>query len=348
MTEPHPPLSFSRVFKVVLPVALVGIAAYWWSSRLESAARREMADNNFARILGSATTLASSKMRFPDKDGDLVADPPADEECVAPEALKFSYVAGEEESVPAETWDPLIKALAEKTGREVTYVHYSTTEEQLAALKKGEVHIIGLNTGAVPAAVGQYGFVPVCTLGHEDGTFGYTMKLLVPADSDIKKPADIRGHKVTFTRPDSNSGCKAPLVLLREFELLPDQDYDWGFSMGHDESIKGVAAKDFDAAPVASDMLARAIENGEVEEGAIRTIYESERFPPAAIGYAYNLTPELREAISETLLNFNWKGTPLQEAFAAEATKFVPVNYKDDWANIRRIDQTVAQAQKGA
>ncbi|HEY3391952.1 MAG TPA: phosphate/phosphite/phosphonate ABC transporter substrate-binding protein, partial [Lacipirellulaceae bacterium] len=220
--------------------------------------------------------------------------------------------------------------------------------EQLKALRDGELHIVGLNTGAVPLAVQRDGFVPLCTFGREDGSYGYTMKVLVPADSPIKKLADVKGHKVTFTRPDSNSGCKALLVLLsEEYDLQPDRDYTWGFSLGHEESIKDVAAEEAQVAPVASDILARMVEQGEVDPDAFRSIHESERFPPATIGVAYNLTPELRDAIRQTLLGVDLRGTGVEGEFGAEVTKLVPVNYKQDWANARRIDQLAAQSRKG-
>src|SRR6185295_18309900 len=164
----------------------------------------------------------------------------------------------------------------------------------------------------VPSAVQQAGFVPLYTFGHEDGTYGITMQVLVPADSPIKKLEDVKGHKITFTRPDSNSGCKALLTLLNEKGMQPDVDYGWGFSTGHEESIKGVAAKEYEATPVASDILQRMIKSGEVDEKAIRTVYESDRFPPATIGLVYNLTPELRTAIHDTLKDFNLKGTGLE------------------------------------
>ena len=45
---------------------------------------------------------------------------------------------------------------------------------------------------------------------------------------------------MTFTRLDSNSGFKAPLVLLMdEYHFMPDRDYQWGFSQSHEDSIKG-------------------------------------------------------------------------------------------------------------
>jgi phosphonate transport system substrate-binding protein len=173
--------------------------------------------------------------------------------------------------------------------------------------------------------------------------------VLVPADSPIKILADIKGHKVTFTRPDSNSGCKALLVLLRDdYDLQPDRDYTWGFSRGHEESIKDVTAGEAQVAPVASDILTRMVEQGEVDPDAFRSIHESERFPPATIGVAYNLTPELRGAIQETLDGFELRGTGLEgKLFGADVTRIVPVNYKQDWANARKIDQLAAQSRKG-
>jgi phosphonate transport system substrate-binding protein len=338
----------ARILKVVLPVAVVGFAAYVWATRLEPTAREQLSANVFARMLSANAAASGTAMSYADKDGDFVADSPDDPaQCIAPEVLVFSFVAGDVESVPEAGWKEVLAALAEKAGREVKYIHYTTVDEQLAALKKGDLHIAGLNTGIVPVAVQRDGFVPLCTFGREDGSYGYTMQLLVPADSPIKDIAGIKGHKVTFTRPDSNSGCKAPLVLLKDHDMQPDRDYAWGFSLGHEESIKGVAAKELEAAPVASDILARMVERGEIDANAVRSIYESERFPPATIGIAYNLTPELRDAIRGALLGFDLTGTGLEGEFGADATKLVPVNFKNDWANTRRIDELIAQARAG-
>jgi len=192
------------------------------------------------------------------------------------------------------------------------------------------------------------GFVPVCTLGRADGNYGYTMKIIVPADSDIQKVEDIRGHRMTFTRPRSNSGYKAALVLLMDdYHMQIERDYDWGFSYGHDNSIRRVASHEFEAAAVASDLLDRMVARGEIKADAIRSIYESEKFPPGAIGYAYNLMPELRTGICAVLLDFDWSGTGLEKEFGpAGATQFVPISYKDDWGNVRRVDTALAKARQ--
>jgi len=348
LNNPRPSSSPGRILAIVLPVAVVGLIAYWWSQSLESKARGDIAPSIMGRMF-TAEPMPTGGMAFPDTDSDMVADPPTDPAKVNnPDTLVFSYVATEEGGPPEDAWKELAAALKAKTGKEVKISHYKAADEQLDALKKGELHIVGLNTGLVQNAVEQAGFVPLCTLGKADGTWGYTMEFLVPAGSSIKKPEDIKGHKVTFTRLDSNSGCKAPLVLLKDkYNLLPERDYKFGFSQGHEDSIKRVAAKEFEVVPVASDILARMEENKEIEPAAVVSIYKSERFPPATIGYAYNLAPELRDGIRDTLLKFEWKGTGLEKQFGPEGKeKFVAVNYKDDWANTRRIDQVIVEARK--
>lgn len=349
-SEPARPFSLARILMLVLPVAIVLIAAFVWSKQLVPTAQKQMSENVFARMLSTNAAAQNAPMSFADKNGDLVADSPEDPaECNSPDVLVFSFVAAENESAPEEAWKELLGALGDKAGRDVKYVHFSSVSDQMAALRNGEVHVVGLNTGVVPMAVERDGFVPLCTFGHEDGSYGYTMELLVPADSSLKGIKDLRGHKITFTRPDSNSGCKALLVLLKnDFDMRPDQDYQWGFSLGHEESIKGIANKELEAAPVASDILARMIEQQEISADAVRSIYTSERFPPATIGYVYNLAPELRDAIRETLVDYDLTGTGLEGQFGADIVKLVPVNYKDAWANARRINQVVADARAGS
>jgi hypothetical protein len=50
----------------------------------------------------------------------------------------------------------------------------------------------------------------------------------------------------------------------------------------------------------------------------------------------------LAEKIKTALLTFNWSGSGLERQFAGTgATKFVPVNYKDDFEWTRLIAESV-------
>jgi phosphonate transport system substrate-binding protein len=335
--------SIGRVLLVVVPLALVGWAAKMYSGNLESDAQTQLERTMVSRLLGDQGAAATLNKKFNDADGDLVADSPSDPaKCIDPKEINFSYVASGGTEDEESTWKELLAALESKLGRKVNLVTYSDRAEQMRALEKGELHITAFATGEVQGAVNEAGFVPAACFADKDGKYHYTMKIIVPADSDIKEVKDLRGRRLIFVRPQSNSGCTAPLVtMMKEFDLQPERDYNWGFSYGHENSIKGVAQKKFPAAAVASDILDRMIASGAVSADSIRSIYESKPYPPGVIGYAYNLTPQLRDGIPETLLGFDWKGTGLEKTFGASGSvKLAPVNYKEDWAPVRDISKS--------
>jgi phosphonate transport system substrate-binding protein len=350
MSDTTPPanqgsFSFGRVLLVAIPLALLmwGASALY-SRNVQDEAASQQDRKTFSGLFGAgddATTLSDD---YKDTDGDLVADAPSDDECIDPEEIVFSYVASSDTEGAEETWEELVAALAQRTGREVTLTSYTDTDEQMRALEDGKLHVTAFGTGEVQGAVNEAGFVPLACFANEDGEYSYKMVIIVPADSKIKEVADLKGSRLKFVRPRSNSGCTAALVMLmKDHDLQPDRDYAWGFSYGHETSIRGVAEEEqgFDAAAVASDILERMIAAGDVPEDAVRIIYESDPYPPGVLGMAYNLTPELREAVRDTLLEFDWSGTGLEKEFGGSgAVKFAAVSYKDDWAPVREIRET--------
>ena len=179
-----------------------------------------------------------------------------------------------------EVWKEFLEAIAANTGKKVEYLVIETPNEQLLALKEGKLHLAGINTGNVPTAVSACGFVPAYTLAKADGSFGYKMQIIVPAKSSIKSVEELKGHRIALTDRLSNSGFKAPLVLLmNDVGLYPQRDFEWSFTFGHDESIRGIATGEYEAAPIASDMLARAVSRDEIKDDQYRVIYESDGFP---------------------------------------------------------------------
>ena len=109
------------------------------------------------------------------------------------------------------------------------------------------------------------------------------------------------------------------------------------YSGKHDNSILGVVNRDYEAAAVANSVLSRMIERKVFEPSKIRSIYKSETFPTTGYGYAHNLDPKLVEKIKEAFFGFPWDGSALQAEFKREG-KFIPIDYKKDWAVLRKID----------
>lgn len=274
-----------------------------------------------------------------DRNGDLVADTPNDpKQLVNPSTLIFAYTPVEDPAVYSKVWDGFIKHMEKVTGKKVAFFPVQSNAAEVEAMRSGRLHVAGFNTGSNPIAVNCAGFVPFAIMAGNDGTFGYEMEIIVPADSSIKTPADIKGKKLAFTAPTSNSGFKAPSALLSsEFHLEAKKDYEPVFSGKHDNSVIGVANKDYDAAAIANEVMFRMFERKVVDKAKIRTIYKSETFPTTGYGMAYNLDPALQAKIKEAFFTFPWEGSALQAEFKGQ-NKFVPITYKKDWNVIRKIE----------
>ncbi len=207
-------------------------------------------------------------------------------------------------------------------------------------MRSGRLHISGFNTGSNPLAVNCAGFRPFTIMASEDGGFGYEMEIITYPGSGIEKVEDIKGKQLAFTSPTSNSGFKAPSAILKaDFGMVPETDFEAVFSGKHDNSILGVANKDYMAASIANSVKDRMIKRDVIEPEQVVTIYKSQTFPTTGFGVVYNLKPELQEQIKDAFFSFDWEGTSLQEEFSkSNEAQFIPMTYKEFWDVIRKID----------
>jgi phosphonate transport system substrate-binding protein len=274
-----------------------------------------------------------------DRDYDLVADLPLDPaQWVDPDTIIFSYTPVEDPAVYAKVWDGFIKHMEEVTGKKVVFFPVQSYAAQYEAMRSGRLHVAGVNTGGNPVAVSCAGMVPFAMMASEDGSFGYEMEIIVPADSPIASPADLKGKTLAFTSPTSNSGFKAPSAILKsEFGLIADEDFKTTFSGKHDNSILGVANKDYEAGAIANSVLKRMVDRGAVDPASYRSIYKSQTFPTTGYGHAHNLHPEVTAKIKQAFFTFPWEGSALQEEFKKEG-RFISIHHKSDWNVIRKID----------
>lgn len=279
--------------------------------------------------------------RFCDVDGDLVADIPTDEsQWLDPDPLIFAYTPVEDPAVYKTAWSDFIDYLSEKTGKDVVFFPVQSNAAQIEAMRSGRLHISGFNTGSNPLAVNCAGFRPFTIMASADGNFGYEMEIITYPGSGIEKVEDIRGKQLAFTSPTSNSGFKAPSAILKaDYDMIPERDFEPVFSGKHDNSILGVANKDYMAASIANSVLHRMIDRDVIEPEQVVSIYKSQTFPTTGFGVVYNLKPELQDQIRDAFFSFEWEGTTLEEEFSkSNEAQFIEMNYKDFWEVIRKID----------
>jgi len=284
--------------------------------------------------------------RFTDADGDMVADTPSDpKDQIDPPTLVFAYTPVEDPAVYVKVWEGFLRHLETVTGKKVQYFPVQSNAAQLEAMRAGRLHVTGFNTGSNPIAVNCAGFVPFAMMASKTGDFGYAMEIITYPGSGIEKIEDIKGKKIAFASETSNSGYKAPSAFLRDkYGMEAKKDYEPVFSGKHDNTILGVANKDYPAGSTASVVKERMLARGVVKAEAIKVIYRSDLFPTTGYGYVYNLKPALAAKIKEAFFSYDWTGTELAKEFGKTEPpmeKFIPISFKKDWAVVREIDKAM-------
>ncbi len=300
-------------------------------------------------LIGSSSSFAQENcpnrgdldVLYCDANKDLVADTPTDPSKLKdPSTLIFAFTPVEDPSIYEKLFQPFMKHLEQCVGKKTVFFSVQSNSAQIEAMRSGRLHLAAFSTGPTNYAVNIAGAVPFAIRGTEKGPEGASIKLIVKKDSPYQTFADLKDKKIAHTSPSSNSGNLAPRALFPEKGLTPDKDYKVIYSGKHDQSILGVKSGDYDAAPVASDVLQHMIERGVVSADDFRVLYTSERFPTDAYAYAYNLEPKLVEKIKTCFFNYK---IPADMAKGLGGDRFLPADYKKDWEIVRQVSIAAGQ-----
>ncbi|MFT3963339.1 phosphate/phosphite/phosphonate ABC transporter substrate-binding protein [Propionivibrio sp.] len=276
-----------------------------------------------------------------DANHDLVADPPTDPKKFRdPNTLVFAFTPVEDPSIYEKLFQPFMGHLSQCVGKKTVFFAVQSNSAEIEAMRSGRLHIAAFSTGPTNFAVNIAGAVPFAIRGTAGVPEGVSIQLIVRKDSPYKKITDLKGKKVAHTSPSSNSGNLAPRALFPALGLTPDKDYQVVFSGKHDQSVLGVKSGDYDAAPVASDVLQHMIERGVVKADDFNTLYVSEKFPTDSYAYAHDLDPKLVEKIKSCFFDYR---IPPEMAKGLGGDRFLPADYKKDWEIVRKVSIAAGQ-----
>ena len=282
--------------------------------------------------------------QYCDDNGDLVADTPTDpKRWKDPDTLYFSNSPLDDPAEFQKLTKPFADYLATCTAKKVRYYDVVSSAAAIEALRSGRMHIGTLSTGDTAFAVNVAGAIPFAIRGNAGGNErggkpeiqGYQLWMIVKASSTYKSLADLKGRKVAHTTPSSNSGNMVPRALFPAAGLTPDKDYKVLYSGKHDNSILGVASGDYDAAPIAHDILLRLAERGVVKRADFRIIWQSPFFPPGGLSMAHDLAPALQTKIRDCTTQFKYPPEMVKGFQGAD--RWVPVTYQEQWEIVRKV-----------
>ncbi|MCC5952243.1 MAG: phosphate/phosphite/phosphonate ABC transporter substrate-binding protein [Acidimicrobiia bacterium] len=230
-----------------------------------------------------------------------------------PDTLVLAAVPAEQDAQLQESYRVTREILEDELGIEVEFFQAADYAGVVEALIASRVdlaqfgpfsYVIAVANGADAAPVGVM-------VEEEGGEPGYQSYLVARSDNDdINELADVEGQRVCFVDPSSTSGYLYPIAGLLAIDIDPESDVDPIFAGGHDASAISVVNGDCDAGYAFDSMVEVLLPSrGEIEEGDLKVVWESEVIAGSPMTMRNDLPESLKDAIAdifENKINVDW------------------------------------------
>jgi phosphonate transport system substrate-binding protein len=223
-----------------------------------------------------------------------------------PDSLIMGAVPAEESTALQESYSKLLEVLEEDLGIEIEFFQATDYAGIIEAQVAGRVdlaqygpfaYVIARNAGADIDPVGALVEAP-------DEEPGYQSYGIARADNDeINSLADFAGRGVCFVDPGSTSGYLYPAAGLIAEGIDPESGLSPIFAGGHDASVISVNSGDCEAGFAFDAMVDNImVESGDIAEGDIKTVWESEVIAGSPIAIRLDLPESLVAEIRRIVL----------------------------------------------
>jgi phosphonate transport system substrate-binding protein len=240
-----------------------------------------------------------------------------------------------------DSYAPLLDYLERKLNRPVELVQRRTYAEVNDLIATGFVDVGFVCTSAYVA--GQRDFDMQLLVAPEvEGETVYYSVLIVPATSDARSMADLRGKVFAFTDPMSNTGHNYPKYLVKQLGETAESFFARTFfTYSHDDAIRAVASGLADGAAVDSLVYDYAIEREPELAQRTKIIHRSEPFgiPPVVAGP--QTRPQIAAEVRDLLIGMAADPEGRQVLNGLNIDRFVTVE-DGIYDSVRQLEAEVA------
>ncbi|MGH8728135.1 MAG: putative selenate ABC transporter substrate-binding protein [Burkholderiales bacterium] len=247
------------------------------------------------------------------------------------ETLRVSAIPDESPTELLRKFKPLGEYLEKELGMKIEWTpvtDYAAVVESLAAGKIDLAWLGGFTFVQTRLKTGNA--IPLVQRVEDEK---FTSTFIVPAGSDAKSLADLKGKNFAFGSVSSTSGHLMPRHFLLEKNIDPEKDFKRvAFSGAHDATAAWVASGKADAGVLNASVWDKLVETGKADPKQVRVLWTT---PPY---YDYNWTvrgdldPKLVEKIRQAFLKLDPANPAHKEILELQrATRFIPTkpeNYK--------------------
>lgn len=220
------------------------------------------------------------------------------------DVLTFAAVPAEASASLSSDFEKIIALIEQETGKTVEFQNATDYAAVIEGQRAGKIDL---------ASYGPFSYVIARDSGvaleplaaptsDPDVAPAYTSLAYVREGSDITDLAAAKDRKVCFVDPASTSGYLIPTKGLLDAGLDPETDITPVMAGGHDATLLSLESEQCDIAFAHDTMLNTLEGDGQIQPGALRSVWESEKIPedPIAVN-ADTVDAETVKKIDEAL-----------------------------------------------
>ena len=236
----------------------------------------------------------------------------------------------------------LIKIIGDRTGIEITPIRVTDYNAAVEAVRANRAQIAwyGGKTYIQAAEIANVeAFAAGVRKGDTDAS--YFAYFVVPADSDLKTLADVKGKKLALNSIGSTSGDLIPQVELLKVGLSVKNEDDFQnvhYAGSHDACLLAAINKHVDVCGMSSRNFDARIADGTITLDQVRIIHRSSPVPPPPLAYSKSLPLEVRNKIKLATLEAHKFGRI--GGYGGEMSHYIEVT-DSDYDLLREVDKLI-------
>ena len=252
-----------------------------------------------------------------------------------PDKLVFGAVPSEESTSLEQSYEPIIAVLEEELGLDIEFTQATDYAGIIESQIAGNVDLAQYGPFSYAIAVANGAEIrPAGAMIDEKGAEpGYVSYGITAGDNEaVASIEDFAGKTVCFVDPASTSGFLYPSAGLIEAGIDPDTDITPTFAGGHDASVISVANGDCEVG-FAFDAMVDSIlvGDGTIEEGAVKTVWESEVIAGSPLAVRTSLPESLVAEIDRIIVELANEDYLLANGFCDESADECKLTDEGAW-----------------
>lgn len=232
-----------------------------------------------------------------------------------PRTLRVALLPDENASTIIQNAQPLKAHLERVVGRPVDLVVTTDYSSMIEAARFGRIDVAYFGPLSYVLARSKAD-IEAFAVGVSRGSPTYTSVVVVPADSPIRAVGELKGRTVAYGDTASTSSHLVPRAMLQDAGLVAKVDYNPVYLGAHDAVARAVETGKVDAGALSRPIFDSLLKSGRVDAAKVRVLAETRPIPNYPMAMQAKLSPELKARIRGAFLEL--RDPALLKSFRAE------------------------------